>query len=204
VTSSEQRSTSDRVVGDPVHRGLDVHRDSYRYVPLRRGDIVPLRGFRNAQIDVLRQREPITPAQQERWFTDVVEPAHRASRPPMLLVSILDREEQFIGYGGLTNLDWDARRAEVSFLVAPERAADPDLYRRDLQAFLGFLGDWAFGQLGLNRLFTETYAFRAAHIAILEQAGFTGEGRLREHVAVRGRLTDSIIHGLIASERRQS
>ena len=108
-------------------------------------DIEPLRRFRNAQIDVLRQAEPISEGAQERWFDEVVVPAHRDPRPPMILVSILDADGSFVGYGGLTNLDWEARRAEVSFLVDPARAADPDVYGRDMSAFLGFLADWAFG-----------------------------------------------------------
>ena len=99
-------------------------------------DIEALREFRNAQIDVLRQSEPISEPEQERWFDEVVAPAQREPRPPMILVSILDADDRFIGYGGLTNLDWEARRAEVSFLVDPARAADPDVYRRDMAAFL--------------------------------------------------------------------
>ena len=37
----------------------------------------------------------------------------------MMLVSILAEPDHFIGYGGLTNIDWGSRRAEVSFLVDP-------------------------------------------------------------------------------------
>jgi RimJ/RimL family protein N-acetyltransferase len=178
--------------------GLPATRDGYRYVPLRRSDIEALRVFRNEQIDVLRQAEPISAAQQERWFDDVVSPAQRELRPQMMLVSILDGDERFIGYGGLTNLDWDARRAEVSFLVDPARAGNRDIYRRDMTAFLGFLTDWAFGALRLNRLYTETYEFRNFHIRILEEAGFVAEGRLRQHTATG----DSVLHGLLASDRQ--
>lgn len=174
----------------------------HRYVPLRRADIEALRRFRNEQIDVLRQARPISPEQQERWFEEVVVPTQGAERAPMALVSILDADERFIGYGGLTNIDWDARRAEVSFLVDPERAADPDLYVADMSGFLDFLARLAFDELGLNRLFAETYAFREFHIGILEQAGFTPEGRLREHVATSGGLGDSLVHGLLAAEWR--
>jgi RimJ/RimL family protein N-acetyltransferase len=116
----------------------------------------------------------------------------------MMLVSILDSDGRFIGYGGLTNLDWHARHAEVSFLVDPARAADPDTYRRDASAFLAFLAGWAFGELGLNRLFTETYDFRELHIGLLEQAGFVPEGRMRQHVEGG----DSVLHGLLATDPR--
>ena len=53
-----------------------------RRLPLhaaRRDHIEALRQFRNAQIDVLRQAEPIAEDQQERWFEGVVEPAQASS-----------------------------------------------------------------------------------------------------------------------------
>lgn len=184
----------------PAH-GLPGERDGYRYVALRRADIESLRGFRNAQVDVLRQVEQISPERQRRWFDDVVAPAQADARPPMVLVSILDDEERFLGYGGLTNLSWDSRRAEVSFLVDPERARQDELYRRDMASFLDFLAELAFKRLGLNRLFAETYAFRHFHIGVLEGAGFQREGRLRRHVRVGDRFEDSLVHGLLASDR---
>jgi RimJ/RimL family protein N-acetyltransferase/SAM-dependent methyltransferase len=187
-----------KVGSEPAAPGLPAERDGYRYLPLRRADIEPLRRFRNAQMDVLRQSAPISAPEQERWFDEVVAWAQRAPRPPMMLVSILDGDDRFIGYGGLTNLDWDARRAEVSFLVDPARAADPGVYAHDFTTFLRFIADWAFGDLALNRLFTETFEFREAHIALLEQAGFRPEGRMRQHVATG----DSVLHGLLASDPR--
>jgi RimJ/RimL family protein N-acetyltransferase len=187
---------------DPTAPGLPVDRDGYRYVPLRRVDIEPLRQFRNEQIDVLRQAEPISPEQQERWFEEAVVPTQEDPQPPQLLVSILDEHEGFVGYGGLTNIDWRSRRAEISFLLDPERAGDEEVYRRDTASFLAFLADWAFGELGLNRLFAESYAFRQFHIGLLEEAGYRLEGRLREHVLVRDGLEDSVVHGLLAAEWR--
>jgi RimJ/RimL family protein N-acetyltransferase len=187
---------------DPVEAPPSTDRDHYQYVPLRRGDIEALRQFRNAQLDVLRQAEPISSAQQEHWYEHVVIPTQREPQPTMMLVSILAEPDRFIGYGGLTNIEWGSRRAEVSFLVDPVRANDPCVYRRDMSAFLEFLKCWAFTEVGLNRLFTETYAFRDAHIGILEHAGFSVEGRLRQHVVIGGKLTDSIMHGLLSADER--
>ncbi len=187
---------------DPAEAPSSTDRDHYRYVPLRRADIEALRQFRNAQLDVLRQAAPISSAEQTGWYERVVVPAQHEAQPAMMLVSILAEPDRFIGYGGLTNIDWSSRRAEVSFLVDPARAGEPDVYSRDMGAFLEFLKRWAFTELGLNRLFTETYAFRDAHIGILEHAGFSVEGRLRQHVVVGGELTDSIMHGLLSADER--
>jgi RimJ/RimL family protein N-acetyltransferase len=185
-------------------RRLDHRCGSYRYVALRRRDIQPLRRFRNEQIAVLRQRHPLSEEDQERWFDEVVAPTHVDPEPSCLLVSILDREENFIGYGGLTNIDWHHRRAEVSFLVSPERAADVETYRGDACAFLEWIQRWAFDELRLHRLLNETYEFRTEHIRILEEAGFVQEGRLRHNIVDPfdpSRFTDSLIHGRCADQR---
>lgn len=173
----------------------------YAYPPLRREDIQALRGFRNEQIDVLRQAEPISEEQQERWYEEQVVPQQSDPHPSQVLVSILEPGGAFIGYGGLTNVRWDHRRAEVSFLVDPVRAADEEVYRRDMRAFLDHLAALAFGEHGLNRLFAETWAFREFHISVLEDAGFKYEGRMREHTLDgEGRPIDSVLHSRLASE----
>ena len=117
--------------------------------------------------------------------------------PEFLLVSILDEADRFVGYGGLTHIDWEHRRGEVSFLMETERARNAELYARDLGAFLAFLKSWAFDELGLERIFTETYAFRDAHIALLENAGFVLEGRMSGHVRHEGRAVDCLIHAVM-------
>ncbi len=180
---------------------LPADRGDYRYTLLERDHIEALRQFRNAQIDVLRQAELIDEDQQVRWFEEVVEPAHGEEQPPQILISILAGGE-FVGYGGLTNLHWTNRRAEVSFLMDPERAADGPTYERDMTEFLAFLAELAFDVLGLNRLFAETWAFRESHIALLEKAGFLYEGRMREHTFDPSGPIDSVLHGLLARDRR--
>ena len=170
----------------------------HRYVELRHADIQTLRDWRNRQLDVLRQRAPLSEEEQERWYEEVVLPTHGSDRPRFLLVSILEDGERFIGYGGLTNVDWDHARAEVSFLLDPDRTEDPERYRGDLATFLAFLKEWAFRTLGLHRLHTETYDHRTHHIAALEEAGFTPEGTLRDHVRrPDGRWQSSRLHAVI-------
>ena len=97
-------------------------------------------------------------------------------------------DNELIAYGGLVHLSWPDKRAEVSFLADPARAADPETYRQDFQGAPAPAGaSAAFDGLKLNRLFTETYDIRPAHVAILEEAGFRLEGRLRQHVQLHAR-----------------
>jgi len=171
---------------------------SYAVRSIAREDMEPIRRWRNAQMDVLRQPAEISPAEQERYFELAIEPTFKQQRPRQILLTLLEDGEP-VGYGGLTNLDWDARRAELSFLVAPERAADPDVYERDFRAFLELAVDGvALRDLNLHRVFAETYDVRPHHVSILESFGFVPEGRMRDHVRVGDRYVDSLLHGYVA------
>ena len=174
-------------------------RGAYEIVPYREQDALSVMHWRNQQIDVLRQSRPLTEADQTRYYSSVVVPSFGESEPRLLLFSYL-HASQCIGYGGLTNVDWSARRAEISFLADTARLADPAVYERDFSTFLELVKELAFAAAGLDRLFTETFDIRPAHVAVLERAGFRLEGRLREHARVKDRKVDSLMHGLLRSE----
>jgi len=174
-----------RTLGGYSVRGID------------REDMEPIRRWRNAQISVLRQAAPITPAQQQRYFEQAVLSTFEDPRPPQVLLT-LGLEGVPIGYGGLTNLNWQAGRAELSFLVSPDRAADPDRYAPDFRAFLELaVKGVAIADLGLHRVFSETFDIRPHHVSILEAFGFAREGRLRDHNRIDGRYVDSLMHGYV-------
>ncbi|MCP5042028.1 MAG: GNAT family N-acetyltransferase [bacterium] len=185
-------------------RGREPSASGYRICTLRERDIESIRRWRNAQIDVLRQTAPISQDEQQRYFDSAVRPTFEARHPTMILFSLI-LETRCIGYCGLTNLDWQAGRAEISFLLDPERVADLPGYRRDFSVSLELLSHTAFEILGLHRLFAETFEIRPNHIEILEDHGFVLEGRLRQHAFARGGRVDSLVHGLLAADhaRRQ-
>ena len=172
----------------------------YQLLPIRYEDREPIRTWRNAQLQVLRQAAPLTAEQQDGYFQRVVLPLFEQDQPGQLLFSLLHNDE-LVAYGGLVYVSWLDGRAEVSFLADPARAAQPDVYRNDFRAHLRLLGQVAFEDLKFNRLFTETYDIRPAHVAILEEAGFQLEGRLRQHVQLApGTFADSLMHGQLAAD----
>ena len=187
----------------PTYRPLpsaEYRHGAYQLVPIRYDDREPIRAWRNAQLEVLRQAAPLSAAQQDAYFQRVVLPLFEQERPDQLLFSLL-RHGQLVAYGGLVHIAWPDGRAEVSFLADPGRAAEPATYRQDFRAHLRLLGQVAFEGLAFNRLFTETYDIRPAHVAILEEAGFQLEGRLRQHVQLKpGTFADSLMHGQLAAD----
>jgi len=161
--------------------------------------IEPIRCWRNAQIDVLRQSRAITPEEQIAYFERVIWPDKGSDHPSNILLGLFEND-RLIGYGGLVHIAWDYGRAEVSFLLDNEIAQDEAVVATLFATWLRQMQGLAFGDLGLSRLTTETYAMRALHIRVLEEAGFQREGLLREHVRVGGRPMDAVIHGCLASD----
>ena len=162
-------------------------------------DIEAIRQWRNAQMDVLRQSAPISRAEQIAYYARSIWPDKPAFRPRNLLLTYL-LEDRPIGYGGLVHLNWEHRRGELSFLLDPELEHDLDLRTRLWAGFISLIKVFAFVDLGLNRITTETYVFRDRHIQTLEQGGFSSEGRLREHVWIDGKPMDCLVHGCLARE----
>jgi RimJ/RimL family protein N-acetyltransferase len=167
--------------------------------PMQKSFLPDLKKWRNQQINVLRQFKPLTDFDQETWFQNL------QNDPKQILFGIITyvdgtKETMFIGYCGITNIDLKNKRGEISFLVDSERASNEKLYREDFLAVLEMLSRYSFEELNLNKLFTETFAFREYHIKILEEFGFKREGTLRNHNFKKGQYFDSIIHSLLTSE----
>lgn len=171
----------------------------YELTPLRQEDIFKIAQWRNAQMNILRQKIFISEAMQELYYKEQILRSFNCEHPRLILFSFLEHNK-CIGYGGLVYIDWDAKRAEVSFLVAPERAQELEIYKNDFRHYLKLIKCYAFKGLKLNRLFTETYSFRKEHKAILEAEGFVLEGCLRQHVDVENKLEDSLIHGMLRKD----
>lgn len=169
--------------------------EEYSLISIREQDMESIRQWRNAQILILRQQIPISALQQQIYYQEQIRPSLEQEQPKQILFSFL-MHDRLIGYGGLTYIDWIARRGEVSFLLNPEI----DGYADQFFNFLGILTRIAFKTLKFHRLFAETFAFRSEHITVLELAGFILEGRLRDHIFKEGRWHDSLIHGLLEKE----
>jgi len=167
--------------------------NEYSITPIRESDMEPIRQWRNEQIDVLRQKDPISKKEQKLYYEREIKPLYEKEQPSQILFSYL-LKGNLIGYGGLTNIDWHLKRAELSFLVNTKRTIDKDVYEKDFSIFLQLIKNVAFNNLSFDTIFTETYNIRPLHIKILEKNGFKLEQILKNHVLINGKYVDSLIH----------
>jgi RimJ/RimL family protein N-acetyltransferase len=173
-----------------------VDNGPYSIIPVQDEHIDSIRLWRNAQMDILRQSSVISSQQQQSYFETKVWPEMDVLQPSNILMAFLLNDE-LIGYGGLVHISWEHLRAEVSFLVEPNRAKKATIYASDQINFLSLMKMLAFDQLGFHRIFTESYDIRPQHLVNIETAGFIREGVMRAHVHINGRPVDSIIHGCL-------
>ena len=165
----------------------------YCLVPLREEDMELIMKWRNEQIDVLRQKKPLTKDQQHNYFNQVVMKSFSDDKPDCVLFSFLINSV-CIGYGGLVHIDRKSKTAELSFLVDTNHYTNKNLYKSDFNSFLTLISEIVFEELKLKKLFTETYDFRLHHIEILEKFGFKEEKRIKNSVEINGKNVDSVFH----------
>jgi [ribosomal protein S5]-alanine N-acetyltransferase len=135
---------------------------------------------------------PYTEADADKWI------AHR-------LDNAREREIQFAirvpdgsligGIGLVEGRSTAVYCGEIGYWLARDYRGR-GLMPRAIRAF----ADYAFRELELHKLMAITYPFNPSSSRALEKAGFTFEGRLREHVRSRNgaEYYDSLVYGLIA------
>lgn len=181
----------------------EVYQDGdFLLTTIRQEDIMFIRKWRNEQIEILRQKNLLTAEDQKRYWNKVILPSISSDAPDIILFSYLFMDN-LIGYGGLTHIDWSAKRAEVSFLLKTEITKDYGQHQIYFDIFLKLLKNITFFDLKLHRLYTEAYDLRPYHISVLENNGFKFEGRLRQHIYLEkeGRYIDSLIHGCLENDK---
>jgi len=165
---------------------------NYSLVPIRMDDRYDIMQWRNEQIYHLRQKEPLTEVEQDKYFDEVVSKLFDQEKPDQLLFSFLEGEN-LIGYGGLVHINWEDRNAEVSFIMATK--LEEDYFSIYWAIFLKFIEGVAFKELKLHKLFTYAFDLRPNLYITIENAGFIKEARLKEHLLCNGVYKDILIHG---------
>jgi [ribosomal protein S5]-alanine N-acetyltransferase len=106
---------------------------------------------------------------------------------------------QVIGTCTLGNLDAQHRRASLGYALGRSFWG-----RGYMSEALSVLLRFAFGDLGLHRLFADVDPRNAASLRSVERLGFRREGYFREHYLVNGEVQDAVLLGLLQSEFRHT
>ncbi|QDK43249.1 ribosomal-protein-serine acetyltransferase [Bacteriovorax stolpii] len=167
----------------------------FSFGPIEKSHLYDIMDWRNKQLNILRTKKIHTKEDQDRYFDNVIIPSMDMDEPTSILFSFF-KENVLIGYGGLTNIDWSVKKAEISFLLNNELAKETTEYLEIFTMFLKMLKNIAFKEVKLHRLFTETYDLRPIHVQALERE-MNLEGRLKDHIFQDGKYVDVLFHGIL-------
>ena len=162
---------------------------NYSIVPIRNQDRHLIRKWRNSQIEILRQKAPISVEEQDNYFEKVVSSLFFLKNPNQLLFSFFEGS-CLIGYGGLVHIDWESRNGEISFLIETERNANIRQFKDDWSVFLDLMNKIAFEHLNFHKIYTYAYDIRPHYFEVLKVKGFCEEARLKSHIFINDKLYD--------------
>jgi len=110
------------------------------------------------------------------------------------LAICLSSDAQHIGNIYLREIDWVARRAEVSILIGESGQRSKGYGQASLRLVIGH----AFDDLGLARLYAFVLKDNQQSRRMFEKCGFVLEGTLRGHAFKSGSFKDVHVMGLCA------
>jgi RimJ/RimL family protein N-acetyltransferase len=112
----------------------------------------------------------------------------------MLVLTIADPDDDRY-LGAIVLMRREADTGELAYVVAPE-ARGRGLAPRALRV----VGEWAFAELGMQRLQLRIEPENEVSHAVALRAGYTREGTLRSAFVVRGRRADVVMYSRLPTD----
>lgn len=169
----------------------------YSIVPIRMSDRFDIMKWRNEQIYHLRQATPLTEADQNRYFNEVVKKLFTQDHPSDILFSYLEGDK-CIGYGGLVHINWIDRNAEISFIM--ETSLETHFFEVHWTMFTSLIEQVAFKSLSLHKLFVYAFDLRPHLYRVLERCNYFKDATLIDHCFFEGNFIDVVIYSKINNQ----
>ncbi|MFC0776754.1 GNAT family N-acetyltransferase [Flavobacterium sp. HJSW_4] len=168
----------------------------FKIVPIRYEDRLDIMKWRNEQIYHLRQDKPLTVANQDYYFNNVVKVLFSQEKPSQILFSFLENEI-CVGYGGLVHINWIDKNAEISFIM--NTILETNYFESYWKIYLGLIEQLAFEELKLHKIYTYAFDLRPKLYTALHEVGFVEDARLNQHCFFENKFIDVVIHSKISS-----
>lgn len=139
-----------------------------------------------------RVPEPVPDGFASRWLEAYEEGRRDGTREAF---AIVDGDDAFVGLALAARIDRDGRTAELGYLVAPGARG-----RGVATTALRLLTDWAFAELGAERLELLISVANHASKRVAERCGYVREGVLRSAHFKQGRREDTEIWSRLPSD----
>ena len=163
---------------------------------IEQGDLDQLRYWRNLSHfrKYFREYREISDTMQKNWFNNVV---NGDDKTVMFAIHMNDTDE-LAGCCGLCYINWVHRHSDLSLYIGKDEAyIDSDGIAEES---CKLLFDYGFGELGLNKIWTELYEFDNKKIDLYKKLGFHEDGFLRKQYFYNGKWRGSYLLSLLFEE----
>ena len=138
---------------------------------------------------------PVSDWEHRRWYASVMDdPTQRV----FLIAERNGHETNAVGVVGLRGINWHSRHAEYWIYLGDRLARGKGLAEEASRLLLRF----AFGTLGLHRVFLQVNVTNQPAINLYLRLGFVEEGLLRAAVFADGRFVDRLLLSMLSHEFR--
>ncbi len=152
-----------------------------------------------ADLDTWEERNPgaPTPLTREQFDARLTRGTESAALEATVTF-VVDVNGTAVGAASLFNFDSFARHAEAGISLVPDARG-----RGVGTAAIAELVQFGFVRRNLRRIHLQAIASNTAAIRAYEKAGFSVEGRQRQHAWVRGTYEDIVLMGILRLEQTQ-
>jgi UDP-4-amino-4,6-dideoxy-N-acetyl-beta-L-altrosamine N-acetyltransferase len=154
-------------------------------------DVVRMRAEPGVQAQLFSAGPP-TIEEHLRWLADM---EARGDRHEFMIVERASGRS--VGTIGLSHIDRVNRRAEYGVLIGESGARGKGLAAEASRLLLGY----AFGTLGLRRVYLHVFARNADALRLYRRVGFQPEGVLRQHVRKGDEFLDVALMAVLEAPR---
>ena len=163
---------------------------------VERNDLRDLMLWRNREDfrKYFREYREINEDMQIKWYEDYV-----LKDKNTIMFSIHDSvTDELLGCCGLCYINWLHRHADLSLYIGWKNSyIDNQGYAEEACKILFAYG---FGELNLNKIWTEIYEFDIKKKTLYENFNFKLDGKLRENYFYDGKWHDSLILSLLSKD----
>ncbi len=140
-----------------------------------------------------REYRELNYTQQLEWFNKTVN-----NDISTKMFSIIDLDSnKLLGACGLCHINWINRTADFSLYIGDNNIYIDSIYAPDAAKILI---NYGFGELSLNRLWSEIYSFDFTKRDFLVSIGFKHEGTFRQTHWSDGNWSDSLYYAILKAD----
>lgn len=159
-------------------------------------DLETLRHWRNnpEYRKYFREYREISPEMQKFWFYNKV---NGDNSTIMFAIKMIENDE-LVGCCGLCYINWVQRHSDLSLYIGKDNTYidSEGIARESCQ----LLFSYSFGEIGLNKIWTEIYEFDKKKYELYKSLNFHKDGTLRNHYFYDGKWWNSYILSLLRDE----